>query len=802
MVAAGTRFGPYEVLSLVGAGGMGEVYRARDTRLDRDVAIKVLPERLARDPDRLARFERETKAVASLAHPNIVVLHDLCVQEGSICAVTELLQGETLRDRLARSALPWRAAVELAAGMADGLAAAHAKGIIHRDIKPENIFITSDGQVKILDFGVARFQEDVPSSSSTPTVVDAPGQTDPGRILGTIAYMSPEQVRAQPVDARSDIFSLGCVLYEMLTARRPFLRDSTADTMAAILTEELPELPESARAPIELDRIIRRCLEKNREARFQSASDLAFALRALATSTHSSGIIGVRVDRAAQTKPGHLGLVFVLIVAAIGVVAGTLYMRSRPNTTETRPAATLEAAIDAVAVLPFINATGDAANDYLSDGIADGLSHALSQVHVLKVRPSATVSRFRGHDIDIAEVGRTLQVQAVVTGRFQKRGAQGTVSLELIDTRDNSQMWGIEYNREFANLLPLPNDIALAIAERLRPALAADDKQRLKKRFTDNPEANQLYMLGRYYWNKRTMDGMQQAVRYFQKAIERDPKYALAHAGLADCYVVLTWFNPEPPARIYRDARASAVRALQLDDNLAEANADLAFVSAYCDWDWSGADRTFRRAIELNPNCATSHQWYGRFLSSIGRHAQAIDEVRTAQKLDPSSLIINANLAGALLYAGQTDEALRQALATVQLDPHFPIGHIWLGNIYAVMGKYQEAILAFEKAGEHYSPPKLVASLAWLHGLSGNKTKAKQMLEELKRSAGNQYLSPAALAGIYVGLGDMDEAFRLLQDAANDRDPWLIDIRVDQMYAPLRGDPRYSELLKRMHFPD
>jgi serine/threonine-protein kinase len=801
MVAAGTRFGPYEVVSLVGAGGMGEVYRARDTRLDRDVAIKVLPERFARDPDRLARFERETKAVAALAHPNIVVLHDLCMQEGSICAVTELLHGETLRDRLARSALPWRAALELAAGMADGLAAAHAKGIIHRDIKPENIFITSAGQVKILDFGVARFQEDVPSSSSTPTVVEAPGQTDPGRILGTLAYMSPEQVRAQPVDARSDIFSLGCVLYEMLTARRPFLRDSTADTMAAILTEELPELPESSRAPIELDRIIRRCLEKNREARFQSASDLAFALRALATSTHSSGIIGVRVDRAQPTKSGHLGLVFGLIAAAIGVVAGIFYFRPRANTPETPPAAAATA-IDAIAVLPFINATQDAANDYLSDGIADGLSHALSQVHALKVRPSATVARFRGSDIDIAQVGRTLQVQAVVTGRFQKRGANGTVSLELIDARDNSQMWGTQYNREFANLLPLPNDLALSIAERLRPALAAEDKQRLSKQFTDNAEANQLYMLGRYYWNKRTMEGMQQAVTSFQKAIERDPKYALAHAGLADCYVVLTWFNQEPPARIYRDARASAVRALQLDDNLAEANASLAFVSAYCDWDWPGADRTFRRAIELNPNCATPHQWYGRFLSSLGRHAQAIDEVRTAQKLDPSSLIINANLAGALLYAGHIEEALGQAQATLQLDPHFPIGNIWLGNVYAAMGKYPEAILAFEKAAEHYSPPKLVASLAWLHGISGNKTKAKKMLEDLKRSAGNQYLSPAAIAGIYIGLGDQDEAFRLLQSAANDRDPWLVDLRADPMYAPLRGDPRYSELLKKMHFPD
>jgi serine/threonine-protein kinase len=802
MVAAGTRVGPYEVLSLVGAGGMGEVYRARDTRLDRDVAIKVLPERLARDPDRLARFERETKAVAALAHPNIVVLHDLCVQEGSICAVTELLQGETLRDRLARSALPWRAAVELAAGMADGLAAAHAKGIIHRDIKPENIFITSDGQVKILDFGVARFQEDVPSSSSTPTVVDAPGQTDPGRILGTVAYMSPEQVRAQPVDARSDIFSLGCVLYEMLTARRPFHRDSTADTMAAILTEELSELPQSIRAPIELDRIIRRCLEKNREARFQSASDLAFALRALATSS-SSGIVGVRVDRSPRAKAGHLGLVFGLIVAVVGVVAGIWYFRARPNKTETAPATAVDApAIDAIAVLPFVNGTGDAANDYLSDGIADGLSHALSQVHALKVRPSATVARFRGADIDIAEVGRALQVQAVVTGRFQKRGSDGTVSLELIDARDNSQMWGTQYSRQFANLLPLPNDIALSIAGQLRPALAADDKQRLNKRFTENPEANQLYMLGRYYWNKRTMDGMQKAVSYFQKAIERDPKYALAHAGLADCYVVFTWFNQEAPAGTYRDARASAIRALQLDDNLAEANAALAFVSAYSDWDWAGADQSFRKAIELNPNCATSHQWYGRLLSSIGRHAQAIDEVRTALKLDPSSLIINANLAGALLYAGHTDEALRQALATVQLDPHFPVGHIWLGNVYAAMGKHQEAILAFEKAAEHYSPPKLVASLAWLEGICGNKTKAKKMLDDLKRSAGNQYLSPAALAGIYIGLGDKDEAFRQLQSAANDRDPWLVDIRVDPMYAPLRGDPRYAELLKRMHFPD
>jgi Tfp pilus assembly protein PilF len=292
-------------------------------------------------------------------------------------------------------------------------------------------------------------------------------------------------------------------------------------------------------------------------------------------------------------------------------------------------------------------------------------------------------------------------------------------------------------------------------------------------------------------------------VTSFQKAIERDSKYALAHAGLADCSVVMTWFSLEPPLRVYQNIRDSAVRALQLDDSLAEANAALAFVNAYGDWDWSAADRTFRRAIELNPNCATSHQWYGRFLSSIGRHAQAIEEVRTALKLDPSSLIINANLAGALLYAGQTEEALAQALATVQLDPHFPVGHIWLGNIYAAMGKYADAMQAFERASEHYSPPKLVATVAWLHGVSGNKAKAKKMLEDLlKRSAGGQYLSPAALASIYIGLGDKDEAFRQLQNAANDRDPWLVDLRVDPMYEPLRGDPRYLELLKRMHFPD
>jgi serine/threonine-protein kinase len=817
MVEVGSRFGPYEILALVGSGGMGEVYRARDTRLDRDVALKVLPERFAGDPDRLARFEREAKAVAALAHPNILVLHDFWVHEGHTCAVMELLEGETLRDRLRRSTLSWRKAVEIAAGMAEGLAAAHAKNIVHRDIKPENIFVTAEGRVKILDFGLAHVHEDI-SAPPVETVLQAPGMTDPGYILGTIGYMSPEQVRAQPLDGRSDIFSLGCVLYEMLTGHRPFLRDTTADTMAAILTEELPELAECGqKIPVDVNHIVRRCLEKNREERFQSARDLAFALHASVASSHSGTVVAASKTAAAAAPappvppspwPRTIAVAAGGLLLLAGITVTVLYWPGSnvvppPNWPTKPPAIPLAPSIDAIAVLPFVNTTGDSTLDYLSDGIADSLSHSLSQVHTLKVRPSTAAGRYRGRDIDLLDVGRSLQVQAVVTGRFLKQGNDCTIIVELVDARDNSQMWGSQYTRAFTSILPLPEELAVTIAERLRPGLAGDERQRLAKRFTENAEANQLYMLGRYYWNKRTLEGHKKAIESFKKAIEKDPRYALAYSGLADCAVVFVWFNEEPALDIYREARDNAVRALELDDTLAEAHAAMAFVSAYCDWNWAGADSGFRRAIELNPNYATAHQWYGRFLSSLGRHVEALQEVGTAQKLDPSSLIINANLAGALLYAGQKEEALRQALATVQMEPHFPIAHIWLANVYERMGKYDEAIKEFQIALTQYNGLKLLASLGWLYGVSGKTDEARKVLKQLldERAKGH-YLSPATLAGVYAGLGEKDQAFRCLNDACAERDAWLVDLKVDATFEPLRSDPRFAEILKRMHFPN
>jgi serine/threonine-protein kinase len=796
MVEVGTCFGPYEILARLGVGGMGEVYRARDKRLDREVAIKILPEKVARDSDRLARFEAEAKAVAALAHPNILILHDFGCEQGVAFAVTELLEGQTLRERMQSAPLSWRKATDIGAAIADGLAAAHAKGFVHRDIKPENIFITSDGRVKILDFGLAQVPEKETALTSTETVVHVPGQTDPGFVMGTVAYMSPEQLRLLPLDGRSDIFSLGCVIYEMLTGRRPFDGETAADTMGAILHVDAQEIANfSSLFPPELGRVVGRCLEKDPQDRFQSARDLAFALRG---STHSSQFV-VPVNVAPRPRK----LLWIAVGAALvisAVVMGAYFHLSAGwlPASSTTP----KAGITALAVLPFVTPANDDDLEYLSESLAEGLSHHLSRSHWLQVRPMASTGQYRGSNVDVQALGRVLQVQAVVMGRLRKRGDECLINIELIDTRDNVQLWGRQLACKSSEVLRVSDDVVLPIVQMLRPDLPLEERRRLTRHFTENAEANQLYLLGRYYWNKRTMEGMQKALKSFSQAIDKDPNFALPHAGLADCFLSLTWLDQQPPMKLYSRSRSEAARALELDPDLAEAHAAMAFVVGCCDWDWSAAESDLQKAIELNPNYASAHQWYARFLSALRRHDEAIAEIKKAQLLDPSSLIINSNVVGALLYAGKLDEALQEAQATLQLDPHFPISHIWLGNVYLCQGKMDLALAEFQEASKVIRGQRLRASMAWTYAALGKKDESQKILKDFLAQKGKgQYVSPVSLAAVYAGLGDNDRAFASLQDAAAVRDPWLVELEVDPNFSPLRSDPRFAELVARMQFP-
>jgi serine/threonine-protein kinase len=755
----------YEILGEVGRGGMGVVYRAKDLRLDREVAIKVLPQLFAQDPNRLARFEREAKAVAALAHPNIVVLHAFGREGNVTFAVTELLEGETLYHRLAGAALPWRRAVEIGIAIAEGLAAAHAKGIIHRDLKPANLFLTTDSRVKILDFGLARVE-----SKPTP-VADAashrPSQTDPGTVMGTVGYMSPEQVRAGPVDTRSDLFALGCVLYEMVAGRRAFARATAAEIMTAILHDEPPKLsgPGSSLPPT-LGLVLRRCLAKKPEERFPSAQELARALRAVLNGAPD-------VPPSPPTEP---------------------YRKPRPR----RP----RKVIRSLAVLPLVNTASDVNAEYLSDGITESLINMLSQLPGLRVMARSTVFRYKGREVDAQEVGRALKVRAVLTGRLLLRGNRLLIKTELVDVADGSQLWGEHYNRELTEIFAVEEAIARDLVEKLQLRLTGEQKKRLRKPYTKDTEAYQLYLKGRYHWNKRTEEGLKKGIQYFEQAIDKDPAFALAYTGLADCYHNLGGWGHLPPQEAYPRAKAAAAKALEIDDLLAEAHTALAMSLKEYDWDWPGAEREYQCALKLNPNYAIAHQWYGEYLAAIGRHPEAIAAIQRAQELDPLSLIINATLGRhGYYFARQYDRAIEQCGKVLEMDPNFWVAHSFLGWIYAQTGQVSEALAAFQTARRLENNLENIAGLGFIYGLSGQREEARKALAELMELATKRYVSPIVIALVHVGLEERDQAFAWLEKAFEHHSQWLSEINVDAAFDSLRSDPRATDLLRRIGFP-
>ncbi len=671
-VAPGTRLGPYQILAPLGAGGMGEVYRAKHLRLDRDVAIKVLPEHLAQDLQALARFEREAKAVAALSHPNILAIDDFGTDKGVTFAVTELLEGETLRSRLARGALPWREAVETGTALTEGLSAAHSKGIIHRDLKPENVFLTSEGRVKILDFGLAR----VRPKPSPQADASAPTETLAGTVMGTIGYMSPEQVRGEPADAPSDIFSLGCVLYEMVSGRRAFSRPNPSDTLAAILRDDPPPASGSGHeVPAELDRVLAQCLKKDTGQRFQSARDLAFALRAVQEIGRLAG---------AQVKPSPRSLRWALLVpvaAAALVVAVSLYWIAGRNPP-----------IDSLGVLPFANATGSPDAEYLSDGITESLITDLSRLPGLRVKSREAVFRYKGREKDARIVGRELGVRAILKGRLAQRGDGLSVSVELVDARNANLIWSDQYNRKAGDILTIEREISSEISGKLRLRLTGEEQKRLATRHTESTEAYQLYLKGRYWWNRRTEQALKNSVEHFEQAIEKDPAYALVWAGLSDSYVMLAAYGVLPRQEAYLRAKAAARRALEIDKTLAGPHASLARVKTEYEWDWAGAEKEYRRAIELDPNYATAHQWYAIHLAAVGRPQQALPVIKRAREIDPLSTVVNSQVAWILYFGRRYDEAAEESRKAIAMDANFAWGHSGLGSVYLQRARYREAI--------------------------------------------------------------------------------------------------------------
>jgi serine/threonine protein kinase/tetratricopeptide (TPR) repeat protein len=780
-LSVGDKLGPYEIAGLIGAGGMGEVFRARDSRLNRDVALKVLPGHLAGDPQALARFDREAKAVAALSHPNILVLYDVGADANIHYVATELLEGETLRERIARGPLPWRKAAEIGAAIAEGLAAAHSKGVVHRDIKPANIFLTSDGRLKILDFGLAQVRRPPTEDESTVTLTEAGNRT----VMGTIGYMSPEQVRGEESQAPSDIFSLGCVLYEMVSGRRAFSGKSANDTLAAILKDEPPALADSGE-PVspEFQRVIERCLAKSPPLRFHSAHDLAFALRSLSSSPgeHKSGPFARFGRRAVANSIA----VVILILAA----AGFYYWKTRAGE-----------GIESLAVLPFVNSSGSPDADYLSDGITESLMDSLSQLPKLKVMSHDAVFRYKGKNPDARAVGRELGVRAVLTGRIVQRGDNLSVSAELVDVAGNSHLWGEQYDRKVADALAVQRDIAAEISGKLRARLSNERKTRIAKRQTENPEAYQLYLKGRYYARKFDTENLNKGLDYFRQALALDPSYALAYQGIGSYYGLATdWLMP--PTEAGPKEEEADRKALEIDDSLIEAHVDLASEYFWYDFDWAAADRELRRAIELDSNYPQAHEVRGWYLTDLGRFDEGVNEGRRAQALDPLTLDITGVLGFDLYYAHRYDEAGTELRKCLDLEPRFWPAYYWLAQVYQQQGKFPEAIAALQKARsieDRIAAP--LAELAHAYAASGRTAEARQALEELLARSKTGHVSKYLIATVYAALGDKTEALTRLEQAYSERSWYLGFLKSDPELDSLRSEPRFQDLVRRMNFP-
>jgi eukaryotic-like serine/threonine-protein kinase len=787
----GSRLGPYEVVGLLASGAMGEVYRARDSRLQREVAIKVLPEEIA-DRRHLLRFEQEARAAGALNHPNVLAVYDVGTHDGAPYVVSELLEGHTLRARLEGGALPVRKALDYALEIARGLAAAHDKGIVHRDLKPDNVFLTNDGRTKILDFGLAKLMR---SSPLVHEVGQGPATevTESGVVLGTVGFMSPEQVRGEAVDSRSDIFSFGALLYEMLTGVRAFRRGSAVETMNAILKDDPPEVSRTGRGISPgLAGLVRRCLEKRAGDRFHSAHDLALALEAV-----SSGVSGPSDEegsRSVVARAVHLTKrhkkASLATLATIVLVAGGLYWGLFRS-----PAPAFVGTVDSVAVLPFENVGGDPDREYLSDGVAESLINKLSRLPNLKVIARSTAFRFRGSEVDPRQVGRDLGVAAVLTGRVSLRGESLVIGAELVDVAQGTQLWGEQYTARMRDIFAVQEDIAGDISRGLRLKLAPRDETLLTKGRTGDPEAYRLFLLSRHERSNI------KALEYARQATERDPTYAPAYAALADSYLALGGAGQLPYREAFSGAKAAATRALALDEMLPEAHVALARAVRDGDWDWAGAERGFRRAMELDPNSADAHQLYGIYQTNFGSLREGIAQAKRAVELDPLSTRRQLGLFFAYYFGRQYDQALEPVRKAMELDAAFD-PHFFLGWIYREQGMYERAIDEFKKAAEKGG--NRVHSLGHLgnaYARAGRVTEARACIRELQRRFPKEAIGGFEIALVYAGLGEKDLAFAWLDRAYNERDKGFISLKVDPPLDPLRTDPRFEELLRRMNFP-
>jgi eukaryotic-like serine/threonine-protein kinase len=768
MLMTGQSISHYRVLETLGCGGMGVVYKAEDTRLHRFVALKFLSENVAGSPEALARFQREARAASALNHPNICTVHDIGEEGGKVFIAMEHLEGDTL-SRIVGCPVELERLLDISTQVVDALDAAHAEGIVHRDIKPANIFVTHRGHAKILDFGLAKitFRKELAANVDTLTKFGDEREclTTSGAVMGTIAYMSPEQVHGEELDSRSDLFSFGAVMYELATGRPAFSGNSAWAIFDSILnTNPITSSPRlNTRLPPELERIISKALMKDRELRYQKAVDMRADLCRLKRGMESG-----------RTFP----------------VGSTHHQQRVPKI------------IDSLAVLPFENASGDPDYEYLSDGITGSLINILATLPKLRVMAQSTVFRYKGRNLDPQTIGRELSVRAVLTGRVTQRCGCLIIGTELVDVAVGSQLWGAQYNRKVGDIFEIQDEISSEISGKLRLQLTQAEKKRLGRRHTENAEAYQLYLKGRYHWNKWTHEGFDKGIEYFQQAVEKDPSYALAYSGLADSYVLLGWNSYLAPKHAFPKAKAAALKALQFDENLAEAHTSLAAPLWLHDWNWVEAQTEFKRSLQLGHAYPTANHWYAEYLMTMGRHEESIAKIKHSQELDPLSLIINVAVGWSLYFGRRYDEAIEQLRKTLELDPNYPVAHWILGLVYRNTDRYEMAIVEGEKGvAMSGGSPLMQAALAQTCGMAKKTKEAKEMLARLTMLAKQEYVASYFLAGIHLGIGENDQALEYLERAYEEKSHWLIYLHIDPGMDNLRGEPLFKDLLSRIGLP-
>ena len=784
--------GRYEILRLLGTGGMGEVYQARDQRLGREVAIKVLPLHLAEDPEALKRFEWEARILAALSHPNLRALYDLGQVDGVHFAILELLEGETLRRRMETGALPMEEVFKVGSHMLDGLAAAHAKGIIHRDLKPENIFFTTDGNVKILDFGLARL---APGEGPGHLQSDHSLDTQPGLVLGTVGYMAPEQVRGRELDARCDLFAFGCLFFEMVMEHRPFGGASVPEVLASILRDPAPPL----HGPPELRRFVERCLEKDPLNRISSAREAAQSMQEIRALLLGSGSLLRMTSPIPKLQAEDLPT----------QALPTFLAKEKAGSRRGRGGGLLSRwtawwpfrskRVDAIAVVPFENSSRDAEMDYLGEGLVEGLIERLSLVPGLRVAPWSAVVPLRKGGYDLRELGAQLGVQAILTGRLSYRGDELSVNAELLDVRTLSHLWGDHYLRPYAALMDIQLEIGTRVTERLKKRVTGEVRDKLAAVPSEDSEAFDLYLKGRHEWRSRTAEGLQRAVVSFQSSIERDPKFAPAYAGLADAYTLLSFLvGVIAPLDAMPQARAAAQRALELRPDLAEAHASLAMILESHDWDWQGAEREHRRALELAQDMPHLHHRYGLHLLYRGRFEEAAASFKEAARLDPLSPLFQVAKGLPAHFGRRSVEAITDFRHAVTLTPNFLIAHLMLGLALLERGKFEEAIAAFENGMDLAVTPDGLAMLGFALAKVGRNESANEILARLDELGTSRYVNDYGRALIHLALGDREQALAGLERAAEARCELLVYLGIDPRLDPIRAEPRFHDLMVRV----